>query len=30
MTSKKLRAQVAGGIAQVIGNLDAVLWVTPE
>jgi len=28
--SKKLRAQVAGGIAQVIGNLDAVLWVTPE
>ncbi len=29
-TSKKLRAQVAGGIAQVIGNLDAVLWVTPE
>lgn len=28
--SKKLRAQVAGGIAQVIGNLDSVLWVTPE
>lgn len=29
-TSKKLRAQVAGGIAQVIGNLNSVLWVTPE